>query len=355
MIDTKVDSFGNIQMASREQIGHSLASSINRSLLLDEFEVHELLSDQYYFTKTRKYKLTSKYKIDKKAYQKTFFIKEFHSDSYLLVEKISSFFYQKLFKNNFKTINIPQIRRFSTTRTNHHLIWMDFIDDAEKIQDKYLRNLLEWYSTYDSSSVEAITGLDFLGKFSSYNRDWIRRARENLSLISMNRNRKEIEVVFSYYRWKKILTLYTNRKKILIKLKKSPCTLLHQDLWEGNLGVANGKLVIFDWDTLCKGPIGADIANYFFMSIQSQMNLDETELFSILEGYASQQRDKSIIDNYYISFCLKPAYSIFVHLLGNVLQKKQNSLFQSDDITKLLCAANQIFNRIEKGICKVQI
>ena len=355
MTDIKVDFFGNIQMASQEQIGHSLASLINRSLLLDEFEVHELLSNQYYFTKTKKYKLTSKYKIDKKTYQKTFFIKEFHPDSYLLVEKISSFFYQKLFENNFKTIHIPQIRRFSTTRTNHHLIWMDFIDDVKKLQDKHLRGLLEWYSTYDTSSVEAITGLGFLGNFSSYNRDWIRRARENLGLISMNPNRKEIEMVFSYHRWKKILTLYTNGKKILNKLKMSPCTLLHQDLWEGNLGVANGKLVIFDWDTLCKGPIGADIANYFFMSIQNQIYLDEAKLFSILEGYASQQKDKSIIDNYYISFCLKPAYSIFVHLLGNILKKKQNSLFQSDDMTKLLCAANQIFNRIEKGIGKVQI
>lgn len=284
----------------------------------------------YYFSNKEKYILTI---LNDNNNTHTLFLKKYPKNNKQIIESLINLNDQY---SSFNKLIIPKIYYISKTINEKYIIWMEYVNNFGGNIDFNL--LKEFYNI----PFNQINNLNFLNVLSNKKNKWLAEFEENLT----RNNFKIVNKVFTTQRIDLIFKLYSQRSEVLEKLSNYKMNLLHQDLWSANIGFNSNKIVLYDLDNIGFGPYGCDISYCYYISILQ----NNTPYTQAIEKYLMDNSSKKeFTQSFYISFCLKPAYTIGSHLLSNILGTNKPYLFNTYDKKKLLNHAEKIFIKIEKG------
>jgi len=357
MRDIAIEKFEYLTAMDRQSVEELLSSVAQNPFKIISFSLSRLTGNHFHFTQTQKYRLVVEFQSGRSKMNHAFFVKEYAKSDVGAVKLVRSAFDSGFLRNDFHMLEIPVFRRFSQNpQGTRFWMWADDYADSflgpPKLETAAFIGELhsKWWGHIH---LRGNKYLKFLRNISHFEPDWGQRSHNNIKVLSGAKIKKEILKVFTPERCEIVRGIPRLKKRILKKLEKYHITLLHQDFWACNIGNLGKKLVLIDWDNVGLGPAGAELAYFYYLTVQKYPNFDDGAFIKNYRDVVSAKielNDADVLEPYYLAFCLRPAFSLCTHLLGNILNVNRNSLFNKNDLESQLVASDKIFLRIEKGL-----
>lgn len=242
-------------------------------------------------------------------------------------------------------------------------IWMEDCSDAfaviwtPELLIKALRDLAELHACWWGRETEfyRMSFLKHRGQ-AMYNGKWTSRIALNCSTAEKHPFKGKIGRVFTDDRCNLLLRLSEAVDLIYPQLERLPQTLLHQDIWLPNMGCYNSKTLLIDWAHMGPGTPGADLAFLYTTLVQTWGPDVDDESFlqalyaGLVDDWKLPMSFDQIVVGYELAFCLRPAHALGGPIFASILSGQPSIIGGEYNLDKYLKAAEQIFQRIERGL-----
>jgi len=245
----------------------------------------------------------------------------------------------------------------------HYWMWMEDLHDAfavawtSSLVADALRAITELYAAWWERRTE-LASMGFLRYRAQamYDGLWTDRIAQNCAAIEDHPQRRALSTVFTPRRCALLCRLSCCADAVYPLLDRLPQTLLHQDVWLPNLGRHGGKVALIDWSYAGPGTPGAELSQTVALLIQMWGGDEVNEAHFLDALYAGLTEDwglsvsyADLIAGYDLAFCLRPAHALGGPVLGGILAGRA-TMVGPDDLTGRLAAAEAVFQRIERGV-----